>query len=460
MTCEAKALSNEAALVEVMSERKCMVIHGVFIFGHHLINEKMLDIFWKILDRERNRDLNAIVISKSGPNDRYGEFLMDAKIFVLSLPYILTKSLEATEQTNPNFAINAAIWTNVIGTFAHELHHNVSYSTDRKHFDANKEQEEELAHDYGTHMSVEVHKCMDAEPPSLGMMPWFGRRVMEYMTQKIADGNETWKHQKEMLDNGLVYHRGPDKFKSLAEFWKVTEPDHNWEGDSAELELKVTDTTSELFKNTVPMIPEDDAMTPEQIEDGIMQNAMSEGVAPEAIDERLGEDADAIFDDDTGILLSGPTQTSTPEPPAQPNQPEMSFKDAGKWLWMRLYNHMFDAGGWANGKFNTANAVIEQPVIIAENPVACQMVGSMVVPIGKLFTDGTVPCYDVELTIKGTKYNMRLLAQNPAKNSDYGKRAAAGEKIAWLINQTTEEWVGLIMNGVYYIKKDGKWVVA
>jgi len=452
--------TNKMELVEVMAKRRVRLLQDVFIFGHDLLNEKILNIFDKILAKEDSRDLNAIIISEDGPPNKYGEFLIDAKAMVISLPFILKQTIEAVEKVNPHFGINAAILTNVIATFAHELHHNVSYTTDSEYFIAHEAEEEQLAHDYGMHMSIEVHKCMDAEPPSLGMMPWFGKRIMKHMTRKISEGNETWIHQKEMLDRGLIYHKGPEKFKSLAEFWKVTKPEHNWENEGTELELQA-EVTAEHIKNQVQNYLKNqssDNPTKEELLDGMMQNAMSEGVAPEAFDERVGNDEDAIFDDETGILLTKTIQPVTQA--AQPTTHAMSFKEAGKWLWMKLYRHMFTAGEWGDGTFHNPKAIIDQPVQLIENPVACQMVGAAIAPAGKLFTNGTVPCYDVELTINGTKYNMRLLAQNPAKSSQYGQRAAAGERIAWLINQTTEKWVGKIENDTYYAWKDGKWLAA
>ena len=46
--------------------------------------------------------------------------------------------------------------------------------------------------------------------------------------------------------------------------------------------------------------------------------------------------------------------------------------------------------------------------------------------------------------------NVRIIEQNPNKNSQYASMARAGSKIAWIINRDTDQFTGRIQDGAFY----------
>jgi len=71
---------------------------------------------------------------------------------------------------------------------------------------------------------------------------------------------------------------------------------------------------------------------------------------------------------------------------------------------------------------------------------------------GLKYKNGTLPAYDLILNWGGRARRVKMIAQNPEKQSTYGARARAGEKIAWLIEVLpggNGDFMAKIENGVY-----------
>lgn len=524
MTNETKTvIDNVDHLAEVFNTRNVTVLDNTFLFNYQLLHPKMLDIFTKILKFEQNNDLNAIVICPTGPGDRYGEYFKHERIMTIYLDYTLTETFAAIETKRPEFGISPAIWINLIFTFCHELHHNVAFSTDWEV--ANGIDEEILdkqADEWAMHMLEEVQRTMDAEPPAIAQLPWFGTRIMQHMIERIQGGaaNNVWLKQKEMSDAGLIFNKGDDKYTSLREYYKDSSTREIWENEGAELELK---TTTDIFDQatiaaeTVMAKPVTEQMaliktlqTGEAIVDQTspiqtnetdfkagqeMVNKLNTAFGVELDPEDLAEmdmvgqlsepttEEDEAFNQIMTARPTGPTGV----PDTFPNIPRKSnivnqllqeepktINEAARAMWMTLYNHMFTKCGWQNGTFtNPRGAYLAAP--ISKDPITTNMVHKSYTineqnqPIwvpcingvhGRTFVKGTIPGYDLELNCNEQKTNIRLIVQNPAKTSQYAQRARQGDRIAWIINQTSNEYVGLIDNGIYHTRVNGKWTVV
>lgn len=250
-TANKETMEEVEALLDVMDERKAMVINKTFLFNHHLLHPRMINIFKEMLQVEKDNDLNAIVISELGPKKKYAEYLPEMKMAIISLPKLLDGSIETIESEEGKLGIAAGIWINMIFSFCHELYHNMSLSNVQDLDLIDKDREEEMANKYGNDMLSEIQRVMDAEPPTLAEFPWFNTRIMEHMVNKIQEGNQMWLGQKEMSDAGVIFKSNDNEFTSLREYFKATSADPIWESESAPLELKTdVELPEEAMKTT------------------------------------------------------------------------------------------------------------------------------------------------------------------------------------------------------------------
>jgi len=421
------------ALMGVFDERKVMVINKTFLFNHHLLHPRMVDIFTEMLKIEDDNDLNAIVVSEDGPKGKYGEYLPELKMSVISLPRLLEGSIETIEARASNMGIATGIWINMIYTFCHELLHNISLSTKQDLDMIDDKKEDELADKYANDMLEEIQRTMDAEPPALADLPWFNTRIMEYMVNKIKAGDKGWQKQKEMMDSGLVISSDDSQFTSLREYYKATSKDLIWENEGAPLELK-TDLELEVVEEE-EVIPEEPTAIageeqfkpepaeapmetqPESMED-LFSNTCPELTAEdmEALDmqELLSDSAPSDEDmkpvfEKNGIeihkfypggkheveknpIMPTPvdhTKDGQPiygsredmqkaillNPEKHGAKPTMSIKEASRRFWMKLYNHMFANCGWENGRFTRLLEGVLMPVAV-DDPIMKNIVKS------------------------------------------------------------------------------------
>jgi hypothetical protein len=79
---------------------------------------------------------------------------------------------------------------------------------------------------------------------------------------------------------------------------------------------------------------------------------------------------------------------------------------------------------------------------------------------GKLFVNGTIRAMDVSLALSKSVLNLRIMEQNPAKRDNAtgmfkptAIRAQRGERIMWVIDQSTNTWLGSIQNGQWVPSK-------
>jgi len=140
-------------------------------------------------------------------------------------------------------------------------------------------------------------------------------------------------------------------------------------------------------------------------------------------------------------------------------------------VYARLVEHMFIVSGHvANGTFLNAGAVCTVPMPLSGAEIEsglfassytvdvtsmsavwddCRKAGGI---RGRTFKNGTLPGYDLMINWFGTIRRVRLVAQNPNKDSMVAAKARAGVKIVWLIDQdapTGQGFVGCFENGVY-----------
>lgn len=491
------------ALAEVFDERNVVILDKAFLFGRHLVHPRMIDIFTKMLKIEKDNDLNTIIISEVGPIGKFGEYLPELKAMVISMPRLLSSMIETIDAGVTDLSISAALWTNMIYTFCHELYHNISCGQADNLDDLDEEAEDEMAHKYAMDMLEEIQRTMDAEPAPLAELPWFNTRMMEHLVMKINAGNDNWTKQKIMMDAGLVFQGQIGDYTSLREYYKATSKDTIWENEGAELELKTDVVVSEDIKpkeeevqmsqevkdpfetnfpelaakadaeaaKVEPTTPSETGLSMEEMEDLEMQAELAERIKETDMEDRTGSFID---------IPVIPTTQKTEPVKAESVEPTTDMQIACRRMWMKLYNHMFTKCGWAGGKFTRAFDGMIEPVDLRDNPTALNLIESFVglspnfqrVVIdtentvgtelegkitGATFVNGTVPVFDITLNLGGVRRKFRLIAQNPAKGSTYGQRAKQGDRIAWLIDQNNEEWVALIDNGVYHVRVNGKW---
>ena len=556
------------ALAEINEER-IGVMGETIVFNRHLVHPKMLGIFEHMLGMEKDNNLLAIFISETGPMDRYAEFCKHTKSMVISLPYIMERTLKTVDEKDVGLSITAGIWINMLHVFLHELHHNVAFAVDWTATEANLEGEEEDAQEYADIMLEEAIAKFGAEVPPLAEIPWFNTHVMEFLIDEIREGEKDWagKH-KRMIDENLIFDNGEAKYTSIREYFKdsTERPDLYQEHvEVVPLEMNVVDEKEEkkevntnlfdrmllpggqmsLFSAEPVEEPASEAIidvTPTPVETPTKEESMTaEDLEMLDMTEQLGADAeggevvgdinpftggtfpggrnaeqyytetaqetanalntpveahfkkaDGSVGHSTHYPTSGqgskqvinpfggeakPVMTETPTPTRVPDTTGKLEMLRG--IYMRLYEHMFAVCGFSQGAFLEPTNIVKTGVLLTEderksglivgsltlNP-AGQAIWEDVARIGgirgRLFKNGALPGFDLIINWNGKTRKIRLLAQNPNKPSEWGMRARAGEKIAWLIDNDVNKldtdvagdrkpnaFVARIVNGEY-----------
>jgi len=72
---------------------------------------------------------------------------------------------------------------------------------------------------------------------------------------------------------------------------------------------------------------------------------------------------------------------------------------------------------------------------------------------GRMFKDGTLRGYDIDVISDGVITQLRFIEQNPNKTDAFGNRstyammALQGHQIVWAIDRSTNRWLGRVQNG-------------
>jgi hypothetical protein len=222
-----KALDNVERLAAVFDEKKIAIIDNVVIFNHHLVHPVMLDMFEFMLKVERNHNLAAIFICADGPAGKLGEYERWSRSFLLSLPRILSYTLE-TEEKADGLSLTAGCWINLAHTFLHELRHNVSRAlevavkgeTDTPEYEESLEQD---AHEYAGFTLEKMVAEKRLEMPPLNEIPYFNTAIMETLVEEIRNGERAWAgHHKRLIDNNLIYSKDAHIYTSIYDYFLDT----------------------------------------------------------------------------------------------------------------------------------------------------------------------------------------------------------------------------------------------
>ena len=499
-----KILDNEDRLVSMFEDRDIAIIDNVVLFGQSLVHPDMLDAFEHMLKAERNHDLKAIFICPDGPLDKLGEYEDWTRSFCLSLPRILSYTIE-TEPNRDGLSLTAGVWLNMIHTFLHELRHNINMNPKMVISAAPKtpEMEEELEEDARLFADLELERLAAKgmiEMPALAEIPWFNTHVMQLLVNEIQAGEKEWAGaHKQLIDRGVVFEKDDESYTSIREYFKATSQQPDIYEDRMEpVQLQMI-AEKEVSKPT--NVFDTEVLPGEQM--GLFQKPILEGANPETVIvpqeapkgesmdveelEMLDsidkmEEGDPIVDDVADCTVEttvSSVQTPAPAAPAPSATPapvvgadkSMAALAMCMDVYARLVEHMFIVSGHvANGTFLNAGAVCTVPMPLSGAEIEsglfassytvdvtsmsavwddCRKAGGI---RGRTFKNGTLPGYDLMINWFGTIRRVRLVAQNPNKDSMVAAKARAGVKIVWLIDQdapTGQGFVGCFENGVY-----------
>jgi len=507
MTIESgKVLDNVERLETLFHEENVCVINNTFIFNHHLLHPVMLNIFEDVLKMEHNNNLKALIISDTGPMDRYGEYYRHGQIAIISLPYNLKMAIEAINEKDIGLAIHAVVWQNMLHTFFHELAHNISFATDWDLADADNIVEEKAADEIANGLLDKTFSEICDDIPPCEEIPWSGPRILEYL---ITNSEIDWvKSHTQMIEEDIIFMKGNDIYESMGTYWKDSSvPQKTEAAEAMPVEIKPKETLEHEQEKEMGV------HAANTNDPGVYTVDMSNanGVCTSAAEPPVNEDDGMVVDPFVGMTGHVVTETITEikpvdnaspfagvavAPAAQPQLPNVNTapttgSDARTIAWQtytELTNHMFNVCGFLpNGSFTSAGAAmaIKAPVnsqagriFSASNtlggdgalrwmPIENGIIG------GRMFKNNTLPGYiltcrdhkTVETTGSKagqlTQTRIMIIAQNPTKGSWSALEARAGHRLAWVINSNSNEWVGLVRDGVYHIKgANGSWVPA
>jgi len=503
-----KILDNVERLAEVFDEKKITIIDNVVIFNHHLVHPVMLDMFEFMLKVERNHNLAAIFICADGPLGKLGEYERWSRSFLLSLPRILSYTLE-TEEKADGLSLAAGCWINLAHTFLHELRHNVSRAlevavkgeTDTPEYEESLEQD---AHEYAGFTLEKMVAEKKLEMPPLNEIPYFNTAIMETLVEEIRNGEREWAgHHKKLIDNNLIYSKDGHIYTSIYDYFLDTTQQPEVYGKPLEvgandvrkypLELtdkigpsnvfdeevfpgeQMVDTETAEVRTTARLLALADATVAKEANVEFDREELELLDSMDGMEE--GEEADygdVICEEATGGTAQSTPAPATPAPQAAPVVQGDAHATALAMcmdVYARLADHMFAVcGSCSDGSFAKpaqlaltpmplSGEEIDSGLFTTSYTVNLENMGAVWDDVrkcggirGRTFRNGSLPGYDLKINWFGKERNIRLVAQNPTKNTAPAGRARAGAKIVWLINQddtTGNPFVGSWENGVY-----------
>lgn len=244
--------------------------------------------------------------------------------------------------------------------------------------------------------------------------------------QEMIDRNITW------LDDGIEPHIALDCFSD----WLAIEGGWNMPVWKVRLENKTTTDSVPVVEE--PVIEEAIDTTEQSVPiEEVIETDVDESVVDE---EGYEEEYDSTYLEETE---EQPVPEFMTNPAVNPTIEEM--KIAMYHTFMTIYSHMFDNCGWVNGtagySFIMAPAM-HQAIDISNIPCAERVIANYVNHVknitptwptgtisGLAYVGGTIPAVKLGIrTTTGKIVTYTAIAQNPAKESAWGKSAREGVK--------------------------------
>jgi len=501
-----------------MDEKVVKINDKVWLFGAELLPESIQRVISYMLKLEKLNNMQAVFISTTGPNDRYGEYCKHTRSFVISLPYAVKKAMEGGVG---GVNVRTQVWVNIMYVIAHEFHHNVAFVA-IPNMDAKEEnEEEEIAHLYGLEMYERMIIDCEAEMPERGEFPIFDGLIEAALLNEMKNHEKRdWaREQMRQIKEGIVFQNEKYRHTSVIEYMKDTEDEtkkYEKENPGALMEMtaKADSTIPNLFdQHLLPgqqgsLLPETHAaaaapsVSTAKTETAFQDNSPKGECMVEDDYPCDGEEGEWWIEKDTGNAfvdgeMDPPDHSEEddvePTPPVVATKPTETFHrpfETGvkpvasstaktettndpsimRNFWRRLATHMFEHCGFSMGFFSKPQGVFEpmaltpeeKPFIVSSKTLLRDGYGHEDVKVtgvirGQLFKDGNLPAYEILVAWGNKTRTVRLIAQNPNKNSRPAAEAKAGNSIAWVIDVegfaqpdgTVKNWVGEFRNGVY-----------
>jgi len=529
------------------------MIHGVHVFGAHLLHPKMLEVIAYGLEVGVGNNLNAIFISPFGPANRLGDYDQFNRAVSISIPGIVKKASDISTQnsTMNGFSLTAICWQELIYTFFHELHHNIAFERDANLADSEnwKDEEEASAHEYALEMTEDAIIRLKAEVPSMKEFMAFNEALEFLLNEKVDEDDEWPATQRGRIEEGIVFECETETYMSIIDYYLATceNPEkYDRQNEGAAVAMKVETPT--LYDRGMPKSKEggdlgstlsavkhaaETATTNE--EGGAMGHewnnaggAASEEDMANAMDidsQVIAEDTEDEDEDiglpsevestptpasmGTATLFAGATQAkTTPSAPATPPTQQSLFQQGGmatnsnpaptaakevtpeqqmiRNVMIKLVEHALTVAGFTSQGFTNPDAIYNTPLMLTpEEKASGIFVGSKTITnpktgdtgygdiaatgyiTGFVYKKSKVPAYELLMNLGGASCKIiRVIPQNPNKNSKSAARASAGERLGWIFHildtngpkdgetweeyyKRSSEYIGAVKNGTY-----------
>ena len=482
-------------------EDRVGMIDNVVIFGMDLLHSRQIDIISYALKKMPDNDLQALFILDHGLSGDVGEYCRATRSAAISLHEIMVQAMESSLKEDNGLSLPAQCWIGFIYTLFHELHHNVALSIARAEnmTDEWKKDEEELAKEYASEMVEPCIIDLNAEVPVPDEFPLMDRLLMFMAEELKSNPDSTWAGvQKERIDEGIMFINQADIFDSLVSYMReTTETPEKYEGENpgAVVEIKQAEEMPNLFDQKILpgeqgdlFLPQREITTCTDVAEQAIANtggdtgAVLAAMAAQVMDEDgdIGDEDDLPPEacaDESSEALPGVTPSADPFAP-QTTPPQIDTaasveavqqsdtihapvatggRDILINFYTRCYQQMFTGGVLEPLHLTDAEKELNAIVTcMVSNPAGSGYIQGDVTQAGYvkgvLYLNGTLPAYDLYLNWGGVRRHMKLIAQNPAKQSKYGEMARNGAKIMWILDADKEghdSFVAKIINGEY-----------
>lgn len=482
----------------------------IMVWGFEHVSAKMLTVLKVMLSHDAfervYHGIKSVVFRtdgypKQGDNNICASFAPDVCGISINLEKTLERAIDRSLD-HPETSIFASWWIEMVLNFGHELHHGVRWNTDRGKLYGNEEMledEEKRAEEYCNEVIIELAQEYDIEMPSIEEETWFNNQIIELFSGK--DDSDTWAtSQKGMLTEKVVWrHESEDSEAVVIHTFK----DLVCLISNGNIEAEEWSKPTILLKPDVPTL--DEQLNGKKItrnaagEQGEVVQPTPAAINPANSDFASGvfvnEDEDysdiyeegEYYDDQEDIpqaaqpvvqpvAAAQPSANAAPfsyQPPAtdEPQYDIATINRIAKGVYMKMYNFIFRNCGPLKDSdvgFSNPEAVLTTPLLLTPEETAlfvtmdhmdvngrwCQGVSTKKGLFGKVMKNTKLPAYEVVLNINGTIHRRLFIPQNPNKykNGVLTQRALearGGNAIAYIKNQSTDEWGPYIINGEY-----------
>ena len=214
---------------------------GTVLHGAELVPDKVCAIISEILVLEPDTGLINLVFRGDGyPDDCMGMAYVDTHSVAINLEGIFKISCDIAKDEK-NLSLRGILWTNLLSTILHDIHHVLYGYTDREDLEAKKNGEkgtallDDEADDWAKEMMVKLARKVDIEPPMMAEFGFFAAKFMELMSTKAVE--EDWLgHHLGLIEAGMIYVNAEQdiEIKTYREYLRQTmdsknEQDPEWE---------------------------------------------------------------------------------------------------------------------------------------------------------------------------------------------------------------------------------------